>query len=163
MEEEGARRRAYNGPGGAGVRGFLQGLNEDEEEEDEDGETLAEARRRQQAADDARRQGVNIAGTGAHGATGSAARVHARTSKPRDTREHHERLNEGRAGPRDQANRGAKGFALDLDGATLLGRRHRKPGGTVTTGVGPSPLARNAIRQADEGAYLGPGSPMHIG
>ncbi|KAF8222714.1 Pkinase-domain-containing protein [Tricholoma matsutake] len=31
MEEEGARRRKYNGRGGAGPRGFLGGLNEDEE------------------------------------------------------------------------------------------------------------------------------------
>jgi len=34
MEEEGARRRAYNGRGGAGQRGFLHGLNEDEEDEE---------------------------------------------------------------------------------------------------------------------------------
>jgi len=35
MEEEGARRRAYNGPGGAGARGFLSGLNEEGEDDDE--------------------------------------------------------------------------------------------------------------------------------
>lgn len=35
MEEEGARRRAYNGPGGAGQRGFLNGLNEDDEDSDD--------------------------------------------------------------------------------------------------------------------------------
>ncbi|KAH9994071.1 kinase-like domain-containing protein [Russula compacta] len=32
MEEEGARRRAYRGRGGAGLAGFLVGLNEDDEE-----------------------------------------------------------------------------------------------------------------------------------
>jgi hypothetical protein len=31
MEEEGARRRAYKGRGGAGRAGFLAGLNEDDE------------------------------------------------------------------------------------------------------------------------------------
>ena len=37
MEEEGARRRAYKGRGGAGQAGFLAGLNEDDENEpDED-------------------------------------------------------------------------------------------------------------------------------
>jgi len=35
MEEEGARRRAYKGRGGAGQAGFLAGLNEDDEDEDE--------------------------------------------------------------------------------------------------------------------------------
>jgi serine/threonine-protein kinase RCK2 len=32
MEEEGARRRAYKGRGGAGQAGFLAGLNEDDED-----------------------------------------------------------------------------------------------------------------------------------
>lgn len=32
MEEEGARRRAYKGRGGAGPAGFLAGLNEDDED-----------------------------------------------------------------------------------------------------------------------------------
>ena len=32
MEEEGARRRAYKGRGGAGLAGFLAGLNEDDED-----------------------------------------------------------------------------------------------------------------------------------
>jgi hypothetical protein len=32
MEEEGARRRAYKGRGGAGRAGFLAGLNEDDED-----------------------------------------------------------------------------------------------------------------------------------
>jgi len=36
MEEEGARRRAYNGRGGAGQAGFLAGLNEDDEDAPDD-------------------------------------------------------------------------------------------------------------------------------
>lgn len=34
MAEEGDRRRAYNGPGGAGARGFLNGLNEEDEDDE---------------------------------------------------------------------------------------------------------------------------------
>ena len=36
MEEEGARRRAYKGRGGAGQAGFLAGLNEDDEDASSD-------------------------------------------------------------------------------------------------------------------------------
>jgi hypothetical protein len=36
MEEEGARRRAYKGRGGAGLSGFLAGLNEDDEDGSDD-------------------------------------------------------------------------------------------------------------------------------
>jgi len=52
MEEEGARRRAYNGPGGAGARGFLHELNEDDEEEEEMHEraVVDDARRKHQQA-----------------------------------------------------------------------------------------------------------------
>lgn len=46
MEEEGNRRRAYNGPGGAGRAGFLQGLNEEDDEEDD-----AETNRRRYGAE----------------------------------------------------------------------------------------------------------------
>ncbi|KAJ7699921.1 kinase-like domain-containing protein [Mycena rosella] len=77
----------------------------------------------------------------------------------------------GRAGPRDRGRNGAprtagpKGFELDMDGATLLGRRTRgtKAGGA---GVGMrSPLAANAmgmegLRLADDD--LPPGSPMQV-
>ncbi|KAJ7507580.1 kinase-like domain-containing protein [Mycena galericulata] len=78
----------------------------------------------------------------------------------------------GRAGPRDRGRNagtprsaGPKGFELDMDGATLLGRRHRhnKAGGA---GVGMrSPLAGNAMGMdslhiADED--LPPGSPMQV-
>lgn len=78
----------------------------------------------------------------------------------------------GRAGPRDRGRNpatprsaGPKGFELDMDGATLLGRRHRhnKAGGG---GVGMrSPLAGNAMGMeglhiADED--LPPGSPMQV-
>lgn len=123
MEEEGARRRAYNGPGGAGRAGFLQGLNEEEDEgEDEDMETN---RRRygaevSKAIEDKRRQvqeaasGVPEESSGTYQGWGGADRKMAEAA-----------LYDGRAGPRDRGRRGGKkaGFELTLDKATLLGRR----------------------------------------
>nr|GAT53993.1 predicted protein [Mycena chlorophos] len=116
MEEEGARRRKYKGRGGAGARGFLGGLNEDDEEDF--------------AEDDSGKKGIA----------------------------------DGRAGPRDRGGKsksaGTKGFELDLDGATLLGRRHRGKGAVR------SPLAENvtsmqSLQLAE--SDLPPGSPMQIG
>jgi len=111
MEEEGARRRKYNGRGGAGARGFLTGLNED----DEDEEVHA---------------GANAVARHAVGAT----------AKPK------------KASP--------KGFELDLDGATLLGRRHKRGGGAVGMS---SPLAGKPLGRAeDDEPPLDPGSPMRM-
>lgn len=127
MEEEGARRRKYNGPGGAGARGFLGGLNEDDEEMDEDEESQ----------------------------NGDA------------TGQHDSRRYDGRAGPRDQgqtaapkksaatSSRRGKGFELDLDGATLLGRRHGR-GGAIGMS---SPLSG---KPTGTPMALDPGSPMQI-
>ncbi|KAF7352934.1 Protein kinase domain-containing protein [Mycena venus] len=137
MEEEGARRRKYKGRGGAGARGFLHGLNEDDEDEDEE----IEAEREQTKS------------AGAQAYTGPAG--------------------SGRAGPRDRGRNtgtprsaGTKGFELDMDGATLLGRRHRGGNKAGGAGVGMrSPLAGNAMGM--EGLQISddnlpPGSPMQI-
>ncbi|KAJ7068119.1 kinase-like domain-containing protein [Mycena amicta] len=127
MEEEGARRRKYKGRGGAGVRGFLGGLNEDDEEDFEVEETTK---------------------TGGIATGGFAG---------------------GRAGPRDRGRNAApksagKGFELDMDGATLLGRRHRGKG---AGGIGMrSPLADNVTSMQSlhlTESDLTPGSPMQIG
>ncbi|KII95335.1 hypothetical protein PLICRDRAFT_169999 [Plicaturopsis crispa FD-325 SS-3] len=132
MEEEGARRRAYNGRGGAGARGFLGGLNEDDEDED-DAMGLDDAKRKQAEAGN-------------------------RRQKPNEQQEW-----DGRAGQRDRGRRaqgvqGAhRGFELDIDGATLLGRRHRR--GVGGSGVAESsPLARKPVEERE----LPPGSPMRI-
>jgi len=135
MEEEGARRRKYKGRGGAGARGFLQGLNEDDEDEDEE------------MMEDERQKNKSV---GAAAYTG------------------------GRAGPRDRGRNtgtprtaGARGFELDMDGATLLGRRHRGTG-TKAGGAGVgmrSPLAANAMgmdRLHISDDDLPPGSPMQV-
>ena len=137
MEEEGAWRRHR----GAGNR-FLHGLNEDEEATSLDNRVVQEARRREQAVHDPRR---------------TEARIGDR-SKPRNP------LEEGRAGVRDQSarrhgNNVNKPFELDIDNATLLGRRHKQ--GT-RAGVGVSPLARQALDK-EQRLYEIPGSPMHVG
>jgi len=142
MEEEGARRRAYNGPGGAGR--FLQGLNEEDEDEDGDGDRLEDARRRlQMDADRARQTGA------ASQATAQKNRTRQRDNNP---------LNEGRAGIRDRNQNGAKAFELDMESATLLGRRHKKVGQAPGTGSPSHPLARDG-----NAPYEAPLSPMHIG
>jgi serine/threonine protein kinase len=133
MEEEGARRRKYKGRGGAGARGFLHGLNEDDEDEEAE------------MVEDEREKSKSSAG-GAY--TG------------------------GRAGPRDRGRNTAgtpraKGFELDMDGATLLGRRHRGAGNKAGAGgVGiRSPLAGNAMGMDNlhiSDDNLPPGSPMQI-
>jgi serine/threonine protein kinase len=111
MEEEGARRRKYNGRGGAGGRGFLAGLNEEDDDEVEQSQPSAP--------------------------TGSTRK----------------------AGTGTRTRRGA-GFELDMEGATLLGRRHNR-GGRSTIGLG-SPLAGTVTRPEVEDGPLDPGSPMHL-
>lgn len=145
MEEEGARRRAYNGRGGAGRRGFLTGLNEDDEEDDDADDEVEDTRRK-------------------HGdAAGRAVQGQARGVEDRDRGMYEG----GRAGQRDRGKRGQAvvggggrgggrgGFELDMDGATLLGRRHKRGG------MDPSPLAGKPIvrQESDE---VPPGSPMRI-
>lgn len=166
MEEEGARRRAQKG--GAN-RGFLSGLNEESEEDSEmeDVEVVEDARRRHGEKEPPRqRQGAgqetqlnqaqNVpvpAGTGAKVAAKRAVHAQPATS----------RLHDGRAGQRDRGARrtGNVPFALDLDGATLLGRRHKRTDGEPTAGIagvgafGGSPLAKEPLPE-------NPGSPMRI-
>ena len=119
MEEEGARRRKYNGRGGAGVRGFLTGLNEEDEDrgdEDESGPEQSKPHQeyyqqehmgqphRSVINGNAGQKNVVIPMVGAGTGTPSAA------TKTR------------LAGRRV----GRKEFDLDMSNATLLGRRHNK-------------------------------------
>lgn len=122
MEEEGTRRRAYNGPGGAGPAGFLQGLNEEDDEEDDD----VEANRRRYGAEvskaiENKRKQVQQ-NPGPAPAPGAAAAYQGWGGADRKMAE--AALYDGRAGPRDRGGRRAKGpFELKMDNATLLGRR----------------------------------------
>lgn len=71
-------------------------------------------------------------------------------------------ITDGRAGVRDQAadnHDGVRGFDLNMNEATLLGRRHRRGG--VASGLG-SPLKQTA--PGGNGTLLEvPASPMQIG
>ncbi len=141
-EEEGAHRRA------AGGRGFLQNLNEDDEEEEEgyDNAVVEEARRRER-----RSQGESRKAMAAPDDRANASR---NRSKPRAANRD-DRLDGGRAGPRDRHHENQhRVFALDMDNATLLGRRHRKNDAGL---IQSSPLAQGTVPYAD------PGSPMRLG
>jgi hypothetical protein len=137
MEEEGARRRAYNGPGGAGARGYLHGLNEDDEEEEIAAEkAVVDVAKHRQAKKGPGGDAYDVrADQGAahgrhHRAGGAAVNSTKRRAAPAN--------NQG----------GAGGFELDLGNATLIGRRHRNV-------VEPSPLGKASPTFADA-----PGSPM---
>jgi len=147
MEEEGARRKRGGG-------NFLHNLNEEDEDE-EDTETITrkygaevgravdERRNQQQQETQPPPQPQQQQYSGGGGADRNAAQSHLYQG--------------GRAGPRDQGTtkkRAAGGFDLDINNATLLGRRHKRT-------VEPSPLGRFA--QGTGGSVLDvPGSPMRI-
>jgi hypothetical protein len=134
MEEEGNRRRAYKGAGGAGRAGFVQGITlheEDDEEDDMETNMRRYGAEVSQAIEEKRRQ-VQEAKSGTvepegdqpyHG-WGGADRKMAEAA-----------LYDGRAGPRDRGRREGKkaGFELTLGKATLLGRRKHDV-------ITPSPL-----------------------
>lgn len=72
---------------------------------------------------------------------------------------------DGRAGQRDRGRRtggGPKPFELDLDGATLLGRRHKRgvDGGVGT--YGGSPLALGTTSSPEDHPIETPMSPMRV-
>ncbi|KAM0793432.1 hypothetical protein ACM66B_000879 [Microbotryomycetes sp. NB124-2] len=124
MEEEGNRRRAYNGPGGAGRAGFLHGLNEEADEDDEESHNIEatkrkygaevsraiEEKRREVQDPNRKREPDQPAGT--YQGWGGADRKLAEAA-----------LYDGRAGQRDRGGRRKNAFDLSLDKATLLGRR----------------------------------------
>lgn len=130
MEEEGARRRAYNGPGGAGTRGFLQGLNEEDEDGDEHVQ-LEEARRKHGEAV-ARQIESHRARAAANAAAGvkEPTVTHYVGRGGANRREAEAALYDGRAGQRDRASqkKGGSAFELNLGNATLLGRRNKAHG-----------------------------------
>jgi hypothetical protein len=166
MEEEGARRRAYNGRGGAGARGFLGGLNEDDEDEEEDKEVEDARRKHGDAAGRAVQEGGRQIRYGA--SSDFPAGPGRASGAKRGVADDKAMWEGGRAGQRDRGGRtnigvapsktGARrAFELDIDGATLLGRRHRKGG------FERSPLAGKPIWSGDNAEdRLPPGSPMHI-
>lgn len=120
MEEEGARRRKYKGAGG---RGFLTGLNEDNEEEDDDSQPPS--------------------------ATVLSAGLPSAASIPPNTPNT----------PTSARRRAPKGFELDMDGATLLERRHKRTQHAVGLS---SPLSGKPAGSIANPRALDPGSPMRV-
>lgn len=145
MEEEGANRRAYNGPGGAGQRGFLQGLNEEDEDADE-AVQVEEARRKHGEAV-ARQIQEHRGRAAAQAASGvkEAPVTHYAGRGGANRREAEAVLYDGRAGQRDRGKgTKANNFELDMGNATLLGRRGKKTPGA------PSPLSQAQPQNADQ-------------
>ncbi|KAI0721951.1 Pkinase-domain-containing protein [Cerioporus squamosus] len=135
MEEEGARRRAQKG--GAN-RGFLANLNESDEEEE------------------------RVPIPSKQPPAGAGAKVAAKRAVQGDAYD-------GRAGQRDRGKRttgvSKGGFELDLEGATLLGRRHKRgaDGGVAGIGAhGGSPLNQVTKEQDRDAPMEVPMSPMRV-
>lgn len=127
MEEEGAHRRQYDGVEGAGARGHLGGLNEEDEDEQEHEVAEARAKHGDAAAQaiqqrQQQRQPAVQEPPQAYQGSGGANRKQAEAA-----------LYDGRAGQRDRGtgaggNKGRQGgFELNIGQATLLGRRTKKP------------------------------------
>lgn len=155
MEEEGARRRAYNGRGGAGTRGYLHGLNEDEEDNVDDQVLVHDARSRR-GEFETRGPIPVIQG----GLPGAGAKTVAKRNIIGGSHQADRSLLDGRAGPRDRGRRqpgGQGGFQLDLDNATLLGRRNKK---TTGPGIAESSPLSHAVHIDDYS--FPPGSPMRV-
>ena len=137
MEEEGARRRKYNGRGGAGARGFLTGLNEEDENERDGNESEPEQSEphrhphRSVMNGYAGQKNAIIPSVGA--GTGTVVTPSAATKT---------RLAGRRVG---------HGFDLDMSNATLLGRRHNKRSSPLAgKPVGTdSPLKLEGLRMED--------------
>lgn len=146
MEEEGARRRKYNGRGGAGARGFLTGLNEEDEDGDDgdDGDDsepeLSEPHRQPYHQREHRGRSVMKGHAGQKEGViplpgAGAIVVPSVASKARS---HGRRV-------------GHQGFELNMGKATLLERRYNKRGSPLAgKPVGAdSPLRLEDLRMED--------------
>ena len=141
MEEEGAHRRARGRDRQVGITGgrWLPGLNEEDEGGD-DQRLIQEARRKRGEVDIL---DTSIKRKGERRGEPRAAKVGASgPGKPGF---------DARAGQRD-ANRRA--FELDMQGATLLGRRNKRAAGGVGSPLTQPPLFANTLDA--------PQSPMQV-
>ncbi|EPQ59363.1 Pkinase-domain-containing protein [Gloeophyllum trabeum ATCC 11539] len=153
MEEEGARRRERGGAN----RGFLGGLNEEDEEMEDDVAVVEEARRKYGDKVGEALQEEQMKRTRGHEKSASADSGRSRHRQQGSGGD----VYDGRAGQRDRGKKNSAGqpFELDIDGATLLGRRFKKG----QAPLGGSPLARKVVAaDGDTGATLDPGSPMRM-
>lgn len=146
MEEEGARRRKYKGRG-AGARGFLSNLNED----DEDGEV------------DSSEGGEETSDS----TTGPPQRSLAGV-KDNHSKEQGSSPKSTGTGRRSRGRGGPKEFELDMQAATLLGRRHKKGVG-VKSPLSGQPIQLESAQAGGTHPSITPGgeydisigSPMH--
>ncbi|KAG6890899.1 hypothetical protein C0995_000856 [Termitomyces sp. Mi166 len=142
MEEEGARRRKYNGVS-AGPRGHLDALNEDEDDLSEE---------------------VNFPQSGIAG-IGPSDRWRSSRGQHGTTRQ---QAASGHTAMGTSRIVHSGGFQLDLDNATLLGRRSRKARAGAAPAVSSplsgkatgSPLRLEGLRMDDSSD---PGNGFHIG
>ncbi|KAJ8698108.1 MAPK-activated protein kinase Srk1 [Pleurotus ostreatus] len=152
MEEEGARRKLYGG------RQRLAGLNEESDEEDDDDDTEDEIEQAKQQSRSAVIPGQR-----------QANQYRTGDDQRRD-------FDAGLAGIRDQGHHGyggqrrtrkpvgggTKGFELDMQAATLLGRRHQRGGAmNVASPLSGKPMNLNTGHDSPNSGRQG--SPMHIG
>jgi serine/threonine-protein kinase RCK2 len=159
MGEEGARRRAGHGRAGfhQGVGGrWLQGLNEEVEGVDDE-KVIEEAKRRHGEpsilGESLRRKDKEQGREREKNAAQASIAGHG-TAKRKGQGGAYDGRADGRAGPRDQGQSERMRFELDIDNATLIGRRHQRGASTVT-----SPLA--LFRKVDGPTVDAPQSPMH--
>jgi hypothetical protein len=142
MREEGAGRY---GATGAGQRGFLGGLNEEDEEADEEYQ-LEDARRKHGEVVARTIQEHRAKAAANKGQQPVPAGQHYQGRGGADRRQAEAALYEGRAGTRDRGKGGNRStFELDINASSLLGRR-KKP-------IGESPLSKQTNQT--------PASPMH--
>ncbi|KAJ9094660.1 MAPK-activated protein kinase Srk1 [Naganishia adeliensis] len=142
MREEGNGRY---GATGAGQRGFLGGLNEEDEEADEDYQVEDARRKHGEVVARTIQQHREKAVTN-KGQAPVPASQHYQGRGGADRRQAEAALYEGRAGTRDRGKGGNRNtFELDINASSLLGRR-KKP-------IGESPLAKQVVNT--------PASPMH--
>ena len=143
MEEEGARRRKYKGRGGAGARGLLTGLNEEDEDEADEDESETEEigphrqpYNQQENMDQPHRSVMS--GYAVIPLAGAGAGAHVTPSAATKARSHGRRV-------------GHKGFELNMGNATLLERRHNKRSSPLAgKPVGSdSPLKLENLRMED--------------
>lgn len=144
MEEEGAHRRARGRDRQAAGGRWLPGLNEEDEGE-EDQRLIQEARRRRGEVDIL---DTSIKRKGERRGDPRTAKIGiGGTVKPGY---------DGRAGQRDLGRKLGTPFELDMQSATLLGRRSKRTGGGVGAGspLTQTPLFANTIDA--------PQSPMQV-
>ena len=133
MEEEGAHRRARGRDRQAAGGRWLPGLNE-EDEGAADERLVQEARRKRGEVDILE---TSIKRKGERRGDPRTAKVGiGGTVKPG---------HDGRVGQRDLGRKAGTPFELDMQSATLLGRRNKRAGGGVGSPLTQTPLFANAI------------------